>query len=269
MSQFSSRKNVRAFLSVAVSENDKQNRYECTLQCLDSFVRTSNPFSVRHKTTLDVFDVASTHKPTIELLERMGKINGINLITLTQGDIAGSFWTKNLAWRLFLESLEPHGIDAIVMLDNDVRFTADWLDHSLSALSDGDGMGVNIVSPYDGKPRYPSTRIGGQTGLAAWAFALGGVDCYLRKASTSRCWVMLPELVFGVEPPTDKAVTRNGRVDRMPTDWYYWKQLERTGGNIAVLMNPLVFDTEAKFYSERVARYIGDDAHRQHGLSRG
>lgn len=195
-------------------------------------------------------------------------------------------------------SWEDEGLDGdrvVVMVDNDVVFRPGWLSSSLQALLSMQAADarVAVVSPYDGAPRYPADYCGEPTPPASLLDKSGrvadldGVPCYIRRAAVSRCWVMRAAVPFMFEPdgpfdeqvlvpeslggpgvgsppqaaavPSCRLVMRDGRRDRVPTDWWYWQRFAAAKLRFGVLADPLVVDPPGSWRSARHKAGVGAD----------
>ncbi len=244
--------------------------------------RWRNPANNRPLSSQDI----EAQAQTIELLNAYqsdGSIDrGIVIDLASQSEV---YWSKNYAWHLFLrhiQSLPESARRYIVMLDNDVYIrNSAWLTASVEMLTHdrAEDLGVKIISPYDGPPwNAPGSVFKGKL-YDGSVYDLAGVACELRNVP-SRCWVMKGDYPYSfvtedasniegaellhnnksaaaVITPTWRAMMRNGRPDRMPTDLWYWQQMKARKEFIAVWCDPAITNPRASWRSARRIAGVG------------
>jgi hypothetical protein len=246
---------VKIFVSV-------RDRAQCTQECLDGLIR-----STLGKADIYVFDNHSQAE-LAQLLEyysvllREGRIAHLvcNRFDQSTTDV---YWSKNYAWAQFMALvglLPAEQRTHLVMIDNDVFVRRDdWLEASIAVLESPEAQKhkVTVVSPYDGPPD-PFSHPDMFHVLSVDQFS--GRTCEVRDAASSRAWVAPWYFWTQWRPPTWLQVERNGKPDRMPTDWYYWTNMQRVGQRFAVLRPRLLCDPPHPWSSARMENGIGEDA---------
>ena len=245
---------VKLFLSV-------RDRAQCTRECLDGLIR-----STAGQADIFVFDnhSGSEFDELFDFYRQL--LDDGKIAHLACNRFTGSlemYWSKNYAWAQFLalvSILPPEQRQYLAMVDNDVNVRRnDWLRASIAVLESESAQrhNVAVVSPHDGPPD-PSSNPDMFHNLAVDKF--GGRTCEIRDAVCSRVWVASWNFWIQWEPPAWKQVERNGKPDRMPTDWYYWTRMQRTGRRFAVLRPRLIADPPHPWPSARMGNAIGEDA---------
>lgn len=239
-----------------------RDRFQCTVDCVESLIATT-----RECADICIFDNGSGPElPDLlcKYSEWIFKGQVAQVVLNGPGALRGAYWSKNFSWSQFLSGLrliDPSERDFAVMVDNDVIAKPGWLPSCLSVLKSPSAKTdkITVASPYDEMPRYDDK--GGVTRERIGRHdQYNGVPCIVRSRLTSRFWVAAYEFWASFDFPPHKQILRNGRMDRYPTDnWYYEKMIQR-GYRFAVLENPLACDPEGSWPSARMSNGIGADA---------
>ena len=244
---------VKIFVSI-------RDRADCTRDCVDSLIATT-----QGQADIWLFDNGS--KLEFEYLNLLYlnwlKRGDVQQVILNRPDqIPGMYWSKNYSWAQFLALTAP--LDELerrylVMMDNDTIAEEGWLKASLGVLNNDDALklGVRVVSPYDGPPD-PSTDP--EIYKILLTETIAGHSVQIRDAVTSRCLVAREAFWRQWAPPTWEKISRGGKPDRMPTDWYYWTKMREAGQQFAVISPALVHDPTGHWKSARMGNGIGEDS---------
>jgi len=246
--------NIKAFVSV-------RDRAHCTRECIESLIRTTN-----NSTDIYIFDNGSDEENLSILLPlyhnwlAKGKVSSI--VMNSSATLESVYWSKNFAWKQFLKMMEmlpANEREYLVMIDNDVITRPGWAVASLKVLNSqiAKEKNITVVSPYDGPPDpYTSPD---QYRIIENNLVIGDYKIQVRDAASGRLWVASYDFWQQWGPPTETEIVRDSKPDRMPTDWYYWKLMQRAGQRFAVLITPLATDPPFDWNSARMDNKIGAD----------
>ena len=247
--------NVKIFVSV-------RDRHQCSIDCIESLIETT-----KGKADVYIFDNESDGLEFRVLTShylKWSQENEIAHVTLNRkGILEDVYWSKNFAWTQFLammEMLPDRKKKYLVMVDSDVIAKAGWLENCIEAIESPEAKEnkITIVSPYDGYPRYgfgsspTRKREGG-------GIRLGNHSCMIRSRMVSRFWFARYDYWKSFSPPPFNRVIRQGKLDRVPTDVWYWDQMIKRGEFFGALENELAHDPPYKFTSSRMLNKIGAD----------
>ena len=244
---------ARIFVSI-------RDRAACTVACVESLIRTAEPGASIH-----LYDCGSDAEwPELDAHYRRwldaGQVE--SLVRWTPEQLADVYWSKNFAWAHFLSKmrmLPPEEKQFVVMVDNDTIAGPGWLSESIALLRDPGllSAGLRVLSPYDGPP-CPRSHPDEYRMLAR--ITLNSRHVEIRDHLSSRFWVAPWSFWAQFDPPTWDQITRGGKPDRMPTDWYYWKRMEALSQRFGVIHPPICTDPPFAWPSARMTNAIGEDA---------
>jgi len=240
---------VKIFVSV-------RDRYRQTVACVDSLSATT-----AGKADICIYDNGS--EAEFEPLQKAyrGWLASwkVSQVVLNRPDLlSGVYWSKNFAWAQFLammELLPPSEREYLVMADNDIVAKPGWLEASLKILGKAESD-IAVVSPYDGPPDPKSNP---EIFHVLEEAVIQGHRIEIRDACCSRLWVAPYRFWRRWPPPTHERIERDGKPDRMPTDWYYWTKMREARLRFAVLTPPLAHNPQHSWSSARMGNGIGAD----------
>lgn len=241
---------ARTKLFVSVRE-----RARLTQSCLLSLAKTT-----KGQADIYVYDNASK----IQLGELMNMYRQMlsqgmiaSLVCNAEASMPGVYWSKNFALQQFLRMiilLPGAEFDYVGMIDNDIVFhDQNWLRDSIRVLESPEAMDkkIAVASAYDGPPIYEVDD----------TIQIAGIECDIRPRLTSRCWIAHRSWWLNQPAPPAEQILRDGQLDRMPTDNWYYEPMIARGEKFAVLnpKKPGVTDPPGQWPSARMSFKIGAD----------
>jgi len=226
-----------------------RDRFESTIRCIDSLGSTTLELA-----DIFIFDNNSC-KDLSTLMSYYNKISSApnvgGIYLNRQAALKDVYWSKAFSWIQFLNiiSLYPENERRyIVMVDNDVMFTQNWLQASIALLESpiANNLNIKVVCPWNGNPKYPT--------LETIKFDKYLID--IRNHVGSPCWVSTYEYWRSLKTPP------YGMKDAFPDDVWHWDQIVKRGDKFGVFTNGFVKDITASMggskYSARL-KYVGLD----------
>jgi hypothetical protein len=226
-----------------------RDRFESTIRCIDSLIATTMGHAEIFIFDNNSFEDLSKLMSYYHKIASVGNIGGFYLNR--DGALKDVYWSKAFSWIQFLNIIGMYPENErkyIVMVDNDVMFTPNWLQASIALLESplANSLNIKVACPWNGCPKYQS--------LQSIKFDKYLID--VREKVGSPCWVSTFEYWKTLKTPP------YGMKDAKPDDVWHWDQIIKKGHKFGVFTNNFVTDITATIggskYSARL-KYVGLD----------